>query len=65
MYGSLNLYSAHIEEEENIINNPSKTLFLSYDDAVDLNAFKAPIDLLDEEEILLEEEINRPKKYWL
>ena len=48
---------------KNIINNPSKTLFLSYDDAVDLNAFKAPVDLLDKEEILLEEEINRPKKY--
>lgn len=50
---------------KSIINNPNKTLFLSYEDAIELDAFKAPVDLLDDEEILLEEEINRPQKHWL
>lgn len=50
---------------ESILNKPDKTLILTCKEAEELNVFKEPISLNALEEILLEEEINRPKKYWL
>lgn len=50
---------------KSILNNPNKTLILSCKEAEDLDLFNEPVPLSDFEEILLEEEINRPKKRWL